>query len=311
MGGTRATAAGLLVALGAIGSVVGAAGTATAAGTAHVGVSGSARDAYWWQPEPVTGLIPAPGVPADGLYVASSPSGTQAVSGVSITTPIRSGIVRLTLRVAQREVVNPPNIEAYPSASHWQTGGPQPWSSRPRYEGSAPLGQGIYNTAQTRMWLTVPAVALANGIELVPAPTPGAKLAPTFAISFQPPLATAVSLPSASTPAPTPKPRASHTSPSTSSSSASRSHQPRSTTQTPTHSRDRHHASPSTRLPNTVHPAAPGATPSSSAPAAALPARAVDHDTRNAVLGAVIVAALIAAAGASVSWRRRHRTTAP
>ena len=45
----------------------------------------SVRTAYWWVPEPVTGLIPAPGVPADGLYVASSPGGTQAMSALSLT----------------------------------------------------------------------------------------------------------------------------------------------------------------------------------------------------------------------------------
>ncbi|HEX3708055.1 MAG TPA: hypothetical protein VHV76_15620 [Mycobacteriales bacterium] len=291
----RATVAALLVVLCVGGTLV------ADQGTAHAGAAGSVRDAYWWQPEPVTGLIPAPGVPAGGLYVASSPSGTQALSALSITTPIRSGFVRLLLQVAQRQVINPPDIEAYPATSSWQSGGPQPWSSRPRYDGSAPLGHGVYDAAQTRMSLIVPAAALAKGIELLPAPTPGTTLEPTFAISFRSPLVTAVSLPSR------PTPTASDSSQSTPSNSASPAHQPGSTTPTPTHSPHRHHRpSPTARPHHTAIPGTPRPPPATATPAVSLPARSADHFTRNVVIALAIVTVLIAAVGTSIAWRRRR-----
>ena len=262
----------------------------------------SVRTAYWWVPEPVTGLIPAPGVPADGLYVASSPGGTQAMSALSLTGPIRSGVVKLTLRVAQRQVINPPAITAYAVTSSWQAGGPQPWSSRPRY-GTA-LADGVYDAEQTHMSMRLPAVALSRGIVLVPSTTEGASLSPTFAMSFQPPIATAVR------PSTAPTSRAGHRHTPSPSGSPERSHSPGSST--PTSSPTRHNRPSATPRPrHTAQPATPTPPPSFSSPAPTSVAVTDSTGPSGLMVGVVLAAVLIAAVGLTMSWRLLRRPPPP
>jgi hypothetical protein len=262
----------------------------------------SVRTAYWWQPEPVSGLIPAPGVPAAGLYVASSPAGTQAMSALSITTPISSGLVQLTLQVSQRQVLNPPAISAYAATSSWQPGGPQPWASRPRYAHA--LARGDYNPAQTRMSLRVPAFALAHGIVLVPSAVKGATIGPTFAISFQRPVAASVRASSS----PTPNPGRHSSSPRPSRSNRPSAH-PASSKPTPTHTphhprsaspHPRHTAKPGSPIPSHSPGRTPGPTPTTrtAAPSGS------GHE--GLVIGIAAAAAAVIAAGAALTVLRRR-----
>lgn len=142
--------------------------------------AGSPVAGYWWLPEPVAGLIPVPGVSADGLYVASSPTGPQAEAAVRFPVAVPGTDVRLTLHVSTQERLGNGTILGYPATSTWRAGGPQPWSARPSYRSSARPVTGVFGVNHTTLTLTFPAPVAARGIVLVPA-------GGTFTIAFTPP----------------------------------------------------------------------------------------------------------------------------
>jgi hypothetical protein len=265
---------------------------------------------YWWEPEPVTGLIPVPGVPAGGLYVASSPSGTLAMSALRISSG-DEGNVQLTFRVAQRQQVNPPAVTAYAATSDWASGGPQAWSARPKYA-DKPLANGSYDADRTEMSLTVPADVLTNGIVLLPTATRGATLAPTFAISFAPPTARTVG----TRPTPTARPSRGQSPTATPRGSPTQTRGPGS----PTPSQLRHGttATPSASGRPTHrrhHPPTTVATPNPSSPppsVVTISGPSASHGVRDAAITvAVIVAVLVAVGGVALSRRRRSAPPAP
>jgi hypothetical protein len=263
--------------------------------------------AYWWQPEPVTGLIPVPGVPPNGLYVASAPSGPQAESAVRFNVADPTGEVRLVLHVSKQEQVKRPGILGYPATSHWSTGGPQPWSARPSYRSTAHPARGIFNAALTIMIITFPAAEAAKGIVLVPAGAKSGGQSPTFTISFAPPSSNDVLV------AGEPSPSAGPSSNNPSSSSSSSSHRP-----SPTNSQTRS-GGPKSHRPTPQTLPAKGSVPptgtAGSTPATSTPTGTASRASRSAltdpdgttkdiiIIVGVIVAALLILTG----WRAARR----
>lgn len=243
---------------------------------------------YWWLPEPVSGLIPVPGVPSNGLYVASSPSGPQAESAVRLPVTNESAYVLLTLNVSNQERVGTPAVVGYPATSKWQTGGPQPWSARPSYRASATPAKGVFSDNGTKMTIAFPAQEAATGVVLVPDPRGASS---TFSVSFAPPASDAIRM------SPTPHPSVAatrhHVPPSPgpthrgspSSSPTTRHHPSRSTTAAPTTPASPRSSKPPSATPS--HAASP--TPS----AAAAPAIDHDHPARDVIVISAIVVGLL------------------
>lgn len=246
---------------------------------------------YWWQPEPVSGLIPVPGVPSDGLYVASSPTGPQAESAVRIGVPAATSYVRLTLHVSPQERVGRATVIAYPATSRWQTGGPQAWSARPSYRASATPVRGVFIQNGNAMTLTFPAHEAASGLVLVPDPNPPNR---TFTIAFSPPRAADVTFRSAPTRSPSAAP--SHGSPSHRPTHTPRVRHP-SALPSARHTRQSHSPEPSTVPSKHRHhrrSPSPMPTPTPTASPAPGAASASGHAGRDALLGAsCAVAALL------------------
>ncbi|HVT65854.1 MAG TPA: hypothetical protein VHD81_11920 [Mycobacteriales bacterium] len=246
--------------------------------------NGDPEAAYWWQPEPVSGLIPVPGVPSNGLYVAASPTGPQAESALRFSVADPTSFVRITLHVSNQERVGKPAVVAYPATRHWQTGGPQPWSARPSYRSSAKPVGGVFSRHGEVMTLTFPAHEAASGIVLLPNPN----VSNSFTIAFAPPRSADVTV------------RATPTNAPSASSSASSSHRP-------TPHRSHHTSSPSshpthphkTRKPSkSAHPTRPPTTASptpTGTPTPALPAgtSGSSHGAQIAVIIAVPSAAVV------------------
>ncbi len=268
--------------------------------------AGTPEGAYWWQPEPVTGLIPVPGVPSNGLYVASAPNGPQAESAVRFTVANPSGVVRLTLHVSKQEQVRKPGVLGYPATSHWTTGGPQPWSARPSYRARAKPARGQFDAALTTMTITFPAAEAAKGIVLVPGGSPTAGQSPTFSVSFAAPTAADITVDAP--PSPTAAPSTQH--PPTPShhpnpGGGATSSRPGRTTHPPTRQTRPTHG--------TVPP--PGTTSPSHSPSASAPAASPTHTeassladpdgaTKDVIIaGGAIVAALLILIG----WRAVRR----
>lgn len=258
---------------------------------------------FWWVAEPITGLIPVPGVPAGGLYVASAPTGAQAEAAVRIPLPAGSKSVRLTLHVSALSKLNPPAVVGYPATADWPTGGPQPWSARPAYRAGAAPVVGAFSADDKTMTIEFPASDATAGIVLVPAVT--SMVAPTFTVAFAAPTARDVTVLDTVRPSfPVPvggSPRARP--PSTPAPSPRRTPSPAASRQ------PRHTSSPA---PSATPSASPSAHPrhaSSTPPAraqsvAAESSRAASGDgTRNVVIA--IGAAVVVAAGAALMWRRR------
>lgn len=168
--------------------------------------SGTPEAAYWWQPEPVAGLIPVPGVPSNGLFVSSAASGPQAESAVRFAVADPSTRVRLTLHISSQERVGTPAVVGYPATSDWSTGGPQAWSARPSYRSHAKPAKGVFHTsgANPTMTITFPAAEAPTGIVLVPAHAAVGGNAPTFSVAFAPPAAADVAVLGSSSPSSTP-----------------------------------------------------------------------------------------------------------
>lgn len=278
------------------------AGAALCAAPAAAAVSSTT--AYWWMPEPVTGLIRVPGVPPGGMYVASSPSGPQAISALRTADGLVGGVVQVTLRVAQRQVVNAPSIAAYHVTSSWQPGGPQAWSSKPGYDGTKPIALGRFDMAQTTMTLDLPSDALSSGIALVPAPTPGASVSATFAIAFAAPTAADVRL----FPGPTTRPTRSVL------PTHSPGHSP-STSPRATRHRGDASPSPSARTTHAHRTHSPSARPTRPPPRPNPRANAATTSSGHGVRDLIIVLVVIAAIGIPVTvvalGRRQGSRTDP
>jgi hypothetical protein len=267
------------VAATAIGCVV------TAGFAAAAAPSPEPAAAYRWQPEPVSGLIPVPGVPPNGLYVASSPTGPQAEAALRFSVPDPTSFVRITLHVSNQERVGRPAVVAYPATSHWQPGGPQPWSARPSYRTGAKPTKGIFSDHGELMTLTFPAREAATGIVLLPDPDASNS---AFTIAFAPPHSTDITVRTTATQTPS------------ASSSASPSHRP-------SPHKTHHSAGPSSR-PTHPHktrkpskPPHPTRTPSkaspspsgTASPASPTPPADGGHGARTAVVIAVPLVALL------------------
>ena len=208
--------------------------------SAVAGPAGEPEAAYWWQPEPVSGLFPVPGVPSNGLYVASSPTGPQAESAVRFSVANPTAYVQLTLHVSMQERVGTPAVIAYPATSHWQTGGPQPWSARPSYRARAKPVRGNFGHNGSLMTLTFPAHEAATGIVLLPDPKGSSK---TFTIAFAPPHSADIEVRATATHTPSP------------SSSQTPSHHP-------TPGKTHHSATPSSRPTHPHKTKSPSTSPS-------------------------------------------------
>lgn len=268
-----------------------------ALGVAVAAPTGPPQTGYWWLPEPVSGLIPVPGVPANGMYVASSPSGPQAESALRMSVVDQTAYVRVTLHVSMQERVGTPAVVGYPASSKWQTGGPQPWSGRPSYRASAKPAKGVFGPRHATMTITIPATEATTGVVLVPDPHAASG---TFSVAFAPPSTADISV------MPTPRPSAHPT-----HSQAPPSHRPTKRATPSSTATGRHtsasgrpsHSPAATKPPRTT---SPSATPSGSAPPTqegSAPARDVDHPARDVILiSAVVVGAVVL-----LSWWRAAR----
>lgn len=269
----------------------------------------AAQAAYWWQLEPVTGLIPVPGVPSTGMYVASSLSGPEAISTLRIDNGLGNSEVRLTLHVTQRQIVNAPAIAAYPVTSSWQTGGPQVWSSRPAYDSAARLARGQFDSGRTTMSLLLSADALSRGIALVPATASGSSIGATFAIVFAAPTTRDIRPVGGEPAQPSHSPTSSPSRSPTHSPSRSPSTSP-SATHHATH-RPGHRGTPSPSASATHHrgsaSATPTSPPSSSPPTSRAAARS-SHGARDAAIVLIVIAAIAIAIGVTIAARRRGRS---
>jgi hypothetical protein len=251
--------------------------------------------AYWWAPEPVSGLIPVPGVPSNGLYVASSPTGPQAESAVRIRVPQSTGFVRLRLHVSLQERVGRPALVAYPATSHWQTGGPQPWSARPSYRASAKPTKGVFSDHGEIMTLTIPAHYAATGVVLLPDPS----VSGTFTIAFTPPHAADVHAAATRTPTPSSSASATHR------PTPTKSHHSATPSSSPSHPRKTHKPSKS---PKPTPKPTTKANPSASASASPVAPSTSSDSGHGGLIAALVAAGALAATGAGVGVfaRRRH-----
>lgn len=258
------------------------------------------QSAFWWIAEPIAGLIPVPGVPAGGLYIAAAPTGAQAESAVRIPLTAGAESVRLTLRVSALTRINAPYVVGYPATGDWPTGGPQPWSARPEYRTSAKPAVGVFDAGNKTMTITFPASEATAGIVLVPGSDQ--MLDPTFTVSFDPVTAADITVldsvrPTSPSPVsappthrPTHSPVASHRPSPAASPRASAS-------SSPSHSPS-HHPKPTKSHPSGSSPPSPTAPLTASASSSS-------HTTRDIVIAIGIV--LVAAAASLLIWRRRPR----
>ena len=242
---------------------------------------------YWWKPEPVSGLIPVPGVPPNGLYIASSPTGPQAFSAIRFDVADKTAMVRLTLHVSPQEQVGRAAVIAYPATGNWQTSGPQAWSARPSYRTTTKPITGVFQGREL-MTLTFPAREAASGIVLLPDPNAPNK---TFTVAFTPPHAADVSI------------RSTATSPPSTPSSARPSHHPKPTktahsaspSARPTHSHKTHKSStsPSAAARPTTAPSPTTGPSTSSPPVSATAESDQGHGARTALLIVVPIALVL------------------
>lgn len=261
------------------------------------------QSGFWWLPEPIAGLIPVPGVPPGGLYIASAPTGAQAESAIRIPLAAGADRVTLTLQVSALTKINAPSVVGYPSTGDWPTGGPQPWSARPAYRTISTPAVGVFDAGDKTMTISFPASEATAGIVLVPGST--GQIAPTFTISFSPPTAAdiavsgnaATSTPSPSnnpqTHRPTHSPAASHRPTASSSPSPSAS--------APSHRTPSPRPRPSTSTQTRGHPGSP--TPIKTLPAASSDTASSSHGIRDALV--VVCVVLVAGAASLLLWRRR------
>jgi hypothetical protein len=266
------------------------------------------QSAFWWIAEPIAGLIPVPGVPAGGLYIAAAPTGAQAESAIRIPLTASADSVRLTLQVSALTKITAPYVVGYPATGDWPIGGPQPWSARPEYRTSANPAVGVFDAGNKTMTITFPASEATAGVVLVPGSDQ--MLDPTFTVSFDPVTAADITVlhsvkPTSPAPVtappshrPTHSPVASHRPSPTASPRASAATSP---SQSP-----RHHPTPTKSLPSSSSP------PSSSLPRSSPPSQTArpiasasssGHSTRDIAIAVGVV--LVAAAASLLIWRRR------
>lgn len=268
-------------------------------GTAVGAPAGSPQAGYWWVPEPVSGLIPVPGVPADGVYVASSPSGPQAESAIRFPVVDQIAYISLTLKVSNQERVGTPAVVGYPATSGWQTGGPQPWSARPSYRATTTPAKGAFSDGGTKMTIVFPAEEAQQGIVLVPDPN---ATSTTFSVAFAPPTSADVRM----VPTPHPSVDATH-------GRVGPSHHPTAgTTKHPTAAADSPTSHPisyprTTKTPSPRSSQPPRSTPGSLSPTpSAQSAPAVDHD--HPLRDVILISAMVAAVVLLLSvWRTARR----
>mgnify|MGYP001551728876 CR=1 FL=1 len=270
--------------------------------SASAAPAGTPQAGYWWLPEPVAGLIPVPGVPSDGLYVACAPTGAQAESAIRFPVAVTDEDVELTLHVSAFTRFSKPEVVAYPATTQWQTGGPQPWSARPGYRTSGQTAVGEFDPAGNTMTIEFPASLAATGIVLAPATFK--QPLPTFTISFAPPTAADITVthdvrPTSSPP--THRPPPSHR-PSVSPAATDRPSSPSSPTRHP----GPHPPATHSTMPTQSGPATSSARPpSASASPTAVATPQAGDSARNAAIIGIAVVALLAGAGLILRGRRR------
>jgi hypothetical protein len=100
---------------------------------APAGAAAPNAQGWWWLPQQSTlpaGLPAPPGVPADGLYIASNPSGAEALAAVRFLLPAGATAGPLTLKVSG-DVRGTPVVAMCAITVDWQPAQGGPWSSRP------------------------------------------------------------------------------------------------------------------------------------------------------------------------------------
>ncbi|HEX3900901.1 MAG TPA: hypothetical protein VHW74_17245 [Mycobacteriales bacterium] len=268
------------------------------------------QSGFWWLPEPIAGLIPVPGVPPGGLYIASAPTGAQAESAIRIPLAAGADRVTLTLQVSALTKLNNPSVVGYPSTGDWPTGGPQPWSARPAYRTTSTPAVGVFDAGDKKMTISFPASEATAGIVLVPGST--GQVAPTFTVSFAPPTAADISV-SDTAPSTSPRPttgiqthRPTHSPVATNRPSASPSPSASASASASESASSSPHRTPSHR----PRPTSTGAPRPISSIALAPTTRATapdstsGHGTRDVAIAIGIV--LVAAGASLLVWRRQR-----
>ena len=189
----RKTMRRLLVALGLVGAVI-------AVWTAPAPAQAPDAQGWWW----VAGGTPVapPGVPADGLYVASNPSGTQGVSALrfQLAGGGSAGSLRLDLAGAPSGT---PVLGLCQVAAPWQPAQGGALSSAPACAQGGPTAAG--QAAADGQSYTFDIGKLVSGgvldVAVIPGKDPSGNNT-TFSVSFKKPAADALT-PAGAEPAPT------------------------------------------------------------------------------------------------------------
>lgn len=141
---------------------------------------------YWWRLQSGSGarLPPPPVVPSGGLWVASDPSGQQALSALRYRAPPNTEIRSVVLRVA-RSSGSGAVILACPARSAWTPAEAGTWSARPVSACDIAFVRGVRSGDESTWSFDVRGLARTGTLDVVILPPPDA--AATFSISFEPP----------------------------------------------------------------------------------------------------------------------------
>jgi hypothetical protein len=144
------------------------------------------QQAWWWlyrQPElpadpkavvpqfPDTPELPPPAsVPEDGLYVAATPAGVEAISALSFVIPEDASAPTLTL-IAAAPLTPTTTIRLCPTNTTWQPVQAGRWSAKPLYMCAADAPVGVVPTDGSKITFKLGALGQSRLIDVALVPT--------------------------------------------------------------------------------------------------------------------------------------------
>ena len=163
----------------------------------HATAADGVQASYWWRAQAAPSQLPiAPqGVPDGGLYVASDPTGAEAIAAVRANVPAWAAPVTLSL-VAVSSTGTNVGLEACATTGWTPTEGAGQWADRPASP-CTPLVQGVQSADGVTWFFNVTGLIRGGVLDVLIQPSTSG----VFSDSFARPTAQSISFP---TPAPSP-----------------------------------------------------------------------------------------------------------
>ncbi|HET6911103.1 MAG TPA: hypothetical protein VFH54_17375 [Mycobacteriales bacterium] len=174
----------------------------------HATAAAAVQSAYWWRAQAAPTELPvAPqGVPAGGLYVASDPTGPEAVAALRTTVPAGVAPVTLSL-VAVSSTGTGTALEACATSGWTATSGAGQWADRPTST-CTPAVRGVQSADGVTWFFPVTSLVRGTTLDVLVQPAGSGVFSDSFArpsadnITFPAPPVAAAAQPPAAAPEP-------------------------------------------------------------------------------------------------------------